>query len=68
MRAIDLRYLERWVAAPRKPALVQMGVDEIHLGKKQKFINVVSNLDASEPVWFGRERKKETLVELEWAL
>jgi len=42
-----------------------MGVDEIHLGKKQKFINVVSNLDASEPVWFGRERKKETLVELD---
>src|ERR1039458_506698 len=30
---------------------------------KQKFITVVSNLDASEPVWFGRERKKETLDE-----
>ena len=51
------------MAARRKPALVQMGVDEIHLGKKQKFITVVSNLDASEPVWFGRERKKETLDE-----
>jgi len=61
VRAIDLRYLERWVAARRKPALVQMGVDEIHLGKKQKFITVVSNLDAGEPVWFGQERKKETL-------
>jgi transposase len=36
VRAIDLRYLERWAAARRKPALVQMGVDEIHLGKKQK--------------------------------
>jgi hypothetical protein len=33
VRAIDLRYLERWAAARRKPALVQMGVDEIHLGK-----------------------------------
>jgi transposase len=40
-----------------------MGVDEIHLGKKQKFITVVSNLDSGEPVWFGRERKKETLDE-----
>ena len=40
-----------------------MGVDEIHLGKKQKFITVVSNLDSVEPVWFGRERKKETLDE-----
>jgi transposase len=36
VRAIDLRYLERWAATRRKPALVQMGVDEIFLGKKQK--------------------------------
>ena len=63
VRAIDLRYLERWAAARRKPALTQMGVDEIHLGKKQKFITVVSNLESGEPVWFGRERKKETLDE-----
>jgi transposase len=63
VRAIDLRHPERWSTARRKPALVQMGVDEIHLGKKQKFITVVSNLDNGEPVWFGRERKKETLDE-----
>ncbi len=61
VRSIDLRYLERWAANRRKPVLAQMGVDEIHLGKKQKFITVVSNLDSAEPVWFGRERKKETL-------
>ena len=63
VRAIDLRYLERWAAGRRKPALRQMGVDEIHLGRKEKFITVVSNLEAVEPVWFGRERKKETLDE-----
>ena len=63
VRAIDLRYLERWAAARRKPALAQMGVDEIYLGKKQKFITVVSNLNSGEPVWFGHERKKETLDE-----
>ncbi|MFP5209393.1 MAG: transposase, partial [Acidobacteriota bacterium] len=40
-----------------------MGVDEIFLGKKQKFVTVVSNLDAGEPLWFGAERKKETLDE-----
>jgi transposase len=34
-RAIDLRYLERWAAARRKPALRQMGVDEIHLGRNR---------------------------------
>jgi len=63
VRAIDLRYLKRWAETRRKPALRQMGIDEIHLGKKQKFLTVVSNLETGEPLWFGRERKKETLDE-----
>ena len=63
VRAIDLRYLERLEASRRQPALRQMGVDEIYLGKRQKFITVVSNLETGEPVWFGAERKKETLDE-----
>ena len=63
VRAIDLRYLERWAAARRKPALRQMGIDELYLGKKQKFVTVVSNLENQEPLWFGEERKKETLDE-----
>ena len=61
VRSIDLRYLERWAAQRRKPALRQLGVDEIHLGKKEKFLTVASNLESGEPLWFGRERKKETL-------
>lgn len=61
VRAIDLRYLERWSAARRKPALRQMGVDEIYLGKKQKFLSVVCNLETGEPLWFRQERKQETL-------
>jgi transposase len=36
VRGIDLRYLERWNAARRKPALRQMGVEEIQLGKGAK--------------------------------
>ena len=63
VRGIDLRYLERWASTRRKPALRQMGVDEIYLGKKQKFLTVVSNLETGEPLWFGRERKKATLDE-----
>jgi transposase len=63
VRAIDLRYLQRWAGERRKPALRQMGVDEIYLGKKQKFLTVVSKLATGEPLWFGRERKKETLDE-----
>ena len=61
VRAIDVRYLERWNASRRKPALRQMGVDEIYLGKKQKFLSLVCNLQTGEPLWFGQERKKETL-------
>jgi transposase len=63
VRAIDLRYRKRWAASRRKPALRQMGIDEVYLGKKQKFLTVVSNLETGEPLWFGRERKKETLDE-----
>ena len=63
VRAIDIRYLKRWAASRRKPALRQMGIDEIYLGKKQKFLTVVSNLQTGEPLWFGQERKKETLDE-----
>ncbi|HEY7617082.1 MAG TPA: ISL3 family transposase [Terriglobales bacterium] len=63
VRAIDLRYLERWEASRRKPPLRQMGVDELYRGKKDKFLTVVCNLETAEPLWFGRERKKETLDE-----
>ncbi len=63
VRAIDLRHLQRWSAARRKDPLVQMGVDEIYFGKQMKFITVVSNLDTGEPLWFGQDRKQETLDE-----
>jgi transposase len=61
VRAIDLRYLTRWAAQRRRPALKQMGVDEIWLGKRTKFLTVVSNLESSEPLWFGRDRTQATL-------
>jgi transposase len=63
VRAIDLRYLERWNATRRKAPLAEMGVDEIYFGKQMKFITVVSNLETGEPLWFGQDRKQETLDE-----
>ena len=33
VRAIDLRYLQRWSATRRKDRLAEMGVDEIYFGK-----------------------------------
>ena len=38
-----------------------MGVDEIYLGKQQKFLTVVSNLRTGRPLWL--ERKQATLDE-----
>src|ERR1017187_2896962 len=32
-------------------------------GKKGKFLTAVCNLETAEPLWFGKERKKETLDE-----
>ena len=60
VRAIELRYLERWDRRRRRSPVHRIGVDEIYLGT-QKFLTVVSNLDTGEPLWFGRDRKKETL-------
>lgn len=60
---IDKRYLRRWRQKRRKAPLRHMGVDEIYFGKKAKFITVVSNLETGEPLWFGQDRKEETLDE-----
>ncbi len=63
VRAIDFRYLERCEANRRKPPLRQTGIDELYKGKHDKFLTVVCNLETAEPLWFGKDRKKETLDE-----
>jgi len=35
----------------------------LYLGKSKKFITVVSNLETSEPLWFGQDRKQASLDE-----
>src|SRR5712691_318875 len=61
VRRLDKRVLRRWaVTRPRTP-LRYLGVDEIYLGKRDKFLTVVSDLDSGEPLWVGLERKRETL-------
>jgi transposase len=64
VRAIDLHHLERWATTRYEPPLRQMGVNEIYRGKSAKFLTIVSNLETGEPLWFGADRKKETLDEL----
>ena len=61
VRQIDQRALQRWAAGrPRKP-LRYLGVDEIYLGKQAKFLTVVSHRETREPLWAGKDRKRETL-------
>src|SRR6266511_3846758 len=61
VRRMDKRVLRRWAAARRRRPLRYLGVDEIFLGKSDKFLTVVSDLETGEPIWVGAERKQETL-------
>lgn len=60
VRRIDKRSLEAWSRSRKRRPLRLMGVDEIFWGKG-KCLTVVSDLEAGEPIWAGKERKKETL-------
>ncbi len=61
VRRMDKRVLRRWATErPRQP-LRYVGVDQIFLGKTVTFLTVVSDLETGEPLWVGRERKRETL-------
>jgi transposase len=61
VRRMDKRVLRRWATARPRTPLRALGVDEIYLGKRDKFLTVVSDLDRGEPLWAGLERKRETL-------
>jgi len=60
-RRMDKRALRRWAIGRRRDPLRYLGVDEIYLGKRDQFLTVVSDLETGEPLWMGRERKRETL-------
>jgi transposase len=60
VRRIDKRALQAWSRRRKRRLLRHLGVDEIFWGKG-KCLTVVSDLEAGEPIWAGRERKKETL-------
>jgi transposase len=58
---MDKRVLRRWAAARPRTPLRYVGVDEIYLGRRDKFLTVASDLESGEPLWAGRDRKRETL-------
>jgi len=61
VRRMDKRALRRWAASRTRTPVRYLGVDEIFLGKRDKFLTVVSDLESGEPLWVGLERKQETL-------
>lgn len=61
VRRLDQRVLKRWAAARPRTPLRFLGVDEIYLGRRDKFLTIVSDLETGEPLWAGRDRKRETL-------
>lgn len=63
VRAIDLRFLERWAKSRNRPVVHQLGVDEIYLGKRQKFLAVVSALapGASKQPWMSFSPRNRAL-------
>ena len=61
VRRLDKRVLRRWAAGRARPPLRFLGVDEIYLGRRDKFLTIVSDLETGEPLWAGRDRKRETL-------
>lgn len=61
VRRMDKRVLQRWAAERPRAPVRYLGVDEIFLGKTVKFLTVVSDLETGEPLWVGRERKRQTL-------
>jgi transposase len=56
-----LQVLERHLIGARTAIRTADSAHFDQLGKSGKFITVVSNLETGEPLWFGRDRKKETL-------
>jgi transposase len=61
VRRMDKRVLQRWAAERPRPPLHYLGVDEFFVGKRVKFLTVVSDLVRGEPIWVGQDRKRETL-------
>jgi transposase len=61
VRRLDKRVLRRWAARRPRTPLHYLGVDEFFVGRDVQFLTVVSDLESGEPIWVGRERKRETL-------
>jgi transposase len=61
VRRLDKRVLRRGAAGRRREPLRSRGGDELSLGKRDKCLTGVSDLERGDPRWVGRARTRETL-------
>jgi len=66
VRRAEVFAIQRWEATRTPVPLVQVGVDEKYLGRRNKlvdkFVTIVSNLQTGEPLWIGPGRSEVTLT------
>ena len=61
IKDIQRRHLEKHYATPKLGHLQQIAIDEIHLGKGQKYVTVVLDLESGAVVFLGKGKGSETL-------
>jgi transposase len=55
------RAIDRGLALRKDRIVKHVGIDEKSFKKRHKYVTIVTDLDASEVVWVGSGRKRETL-------
>jgi transposase len=61
IKDIQKRHLVKQYAKPKLGHLTQIAIDEIHIGKGQKYVTVVLDLESGGVVFLGKGRGSETL-------
>jgi transposase len=62
IKDIQKRYLQQHYATPKLGHLTQLAIDEIHIGKGQKYVTVVLDLESGAVVFLGKGRGSDTLA------
>jgi transposase len=62
IKDIQKRHLKRHYATPKLGHLTQLAIDEIHIGKGQKYVTVVLDLESGAVVFLGKGRGSDTLA------
>ena len=61
IKDIQKRHLRKHYAKPKLGHLTQIAIDELHIGKGQKYVTVVLDLESGAVVFLGKGRGSEAL-------